>query len=163
MGGLDSRNICAFSAIFNQLRCNKNGFFYFFLNGSMYSNDIRTSFLFADYDDVIDSENTLIAMPRDDEIFNTSTDKAFEYLYKMAYPQPTPEDEYPDGICKFNASPTIILESGAYTFAVSKKNFVRILDGKVSELVDHGERLVWQDIEHPVIEDITIEKMKLIK
>lgn len=77
----------------------------------MYPNDIRTSTLFVDYDDVIDSENALIAMPCDDEIFNASTDKAFEYLYKMAYPQPTSEDEYPDGICKFNASPTIILES----------------------------------------------------
>ncbi|WP_373203788.1 immunity 42 family protein [Citrobacter amalonaticus] len=139
----------------------KNGFFYFFLNGSMYPNDIRTSTLFVDYDDVIDSENALIAMPSDDKIFNASTDKAFEYLYKMAYPQPTPEDEYPDGICKFNASPTIILESGACFFAVSNKNFVRILGGKVSELVSHGERRVWQDIAHPIIEDITIEKNEI--
>ena len=123
----------------------KNGFFYLFLNGSMYPNDIRTSTLFVD------------------EIFNASTDKAFEYLYKMAYPQPTPEDEYPDGICKFNASPTIILESGACIFAVSNKNCVRILGGKVSELVDHGERRVWQDIKKPVIEDITIEKVEIIK
>ncbi|OON41706.1 hypothetical protein BTJ39_00625 [Izhakiella australiensis] len=141
----------------------KNGFFYFFLNGSMYPGDIRTSTLFVDYDDVIDPENALVAMPCDDEIFNASTDKAFESLYKMAYPQPTPENEYPEGICKFNASPTIILESGACFFAVSNKDFVRILGGKVSELVDCGDRRDWHDIEHLVIEDITIEKIEVNK
>ncbi|HAU5822527.1 TPA: hypothetical protein JD362_21620, partial [Citrobacter freundii] len=46
---------------------------------------------------------------------------------------------------------------------VSNKNFVRILGGKVSELVSHGERRVWQDIKHPVIEDITIEKIEINK
>lgn len=141
----------------------KNGFFYFFLNGSMYPNDIRTSTLFVDYDDVIHPENALIAMPQDDKIFNASTDKAFEYLYKMANPQPTPEDEYSEGIWKFNASPTIIQESGACFFAVSNKDLVRILGGKVSELVDQGERRIWQDIKHPVIEDVTIEKSELNK
>lgn len=141
----------------------KNGFFYFFLNGNMYPNDIRTSTLFVDYDDVIDPENALVAMPYDDEIFNASTDKAFECLYKMAYPQPTPENEYPEGICKFNASPTIILESGACFFAVSNNYFVRILGGKVSELVDYGERRNWQDIKHPAIEDITLEKNEINK
>ncbi|MBD5704453.1 hypothetical protein IF917_31210, partial [Citrobacter freundii] len=38
-----------------------------------------------------------------------------------------------------------------------------ILGGKVSELVSHGERRVWQDIKHPVIEDITIEKIEINK
>ncbi|QCJ68502.1 hypothetical protein C9446_00620 [Providencia heimbachae] len=141
----------------------KNGFFYFFLNGSMYPDDIRTSTLFVDCDDIIDPENALVALPYNDEIFNASTDKAFEYLYKMAYPQPTPENEYPDEICDFNASPTIIKESGAYFFAVSNKDFVRILGGKVSELVDFGEKRAWEDIKHPVIEDITIEKAEIKK
>ncbi|CAK6489256.1 hypothetical protein PANNVG_00507 [Pantoea sp. Nvir] len=139
----------------------KNGFFYFFLNGNMYPNDIRTSTLFVDYDDVIDSENALVAMPYDDKIFNAPTTEAFKSLFEMTYPQPTPEDEYPEGICKFKASPTIILESGAYFFAVSDKDSVRILGGKVSELVDCGEIRIWQDIKHPVIEDITLEKKEI--
>lgn len=139
----------------------KNGFFYFFLNGNMYPNDIRTSTLFVDYDDVIDSENALVAMPYDDKIFNAPTDEAFKSLYEMTYPQPTPEDEYPEGIYKFKASPTIISESGAYFFAVSDKDTVRILGGKVSELVDCGETRIWQDIKHPVIEDIILEKKEI--
>ena len=139
----------------------KNGFFYFFLNGNMYPNDIRTSTLFVDYDDVIDHENALVAMPFDNEIFNAPTDKAFKYLYEMTYPQPTPEDEYPEGVGKFKASPTIILESGACFFAVSNKDFVRILGGKVSELVDCGESRNWQDIKHPIIEDITLAKNEI--
>ncbi|WP_313385441.1 immunity 42 family protein [Pantoea sp.] len=139
----------------------KNGFFYFFLNGNMYPNDIRTSTLFVDYDDVIDSENALVAMPYDDKIFNAPINEAFKSLFEMTYPQPTPEDEYPEGICKFKASPTIILESGAYFFAVSDKDSVRILGGKVSELVDCGEIRIWQDIKHPVIEDITLEKKEI--
>lgn len=139
----------------------KNGFFYFFLNGNMYPNDIRTSTLFVDYTDVVDPENALVAMPYDEEIFNASTDKAFTYLYEMSYPESTPDDEYPDGICKFKASPTIILESGACFFAVSDKDFVRVLGGKVSELVDCGERRIWNDIEHPVIEDIILTKKEV--
>lgn len=141
----------------------KNGFFYFFINGNMYPDDIRTSTLFVDCDDVIDPENALVALPCNDEIFNASTDKAFETLYKMANPQPTPEDEYPDGIYDFNASSTIINESGACFFAVSNKDFVRILGGKVSELVDFGERRVWKNITQPVIEDIIIEKAEIKK
>ncbi|PLR42132.1 hypothetical protein CYR34_21450, partial [Chimaeribacter arupi] len=64
-------------------------------------------------------------------------------------------------IGKFKASPTIILESGACFFAVSNKDFVRVLGGKVSELVDCGERRNWQDIKHPVIEDITLAKKEI--
>lgn len=46
-------------------------------------------------------------------------------------------------------------------FAVSNKDFVRILGGKVSKLVDYDERRVWENIEHPVIEDIIIEKNEI--
>lgn len=139
----------------------KNGFFYFFLNGNMYPDDIRTSTLFVDYIDVIDSGNALVALPFDEGIFNTPTEKAFKYLYEMANPQPTTEDEYPEGIGKFNVSPTIILESGACFFAVSNKDFVRILGGKVSELVDCGERRIWQEINTPVLEDIILTKKEI--
>ncbi len=77
----------------------------------MYPNVMRSPILFVDYNDIIDPENALIAMLCNDEIFNPATDKAFKYLYEMAYPQHISENEYPDGICKFNASPMIILES----------------------------------------------------
>lgn len=127
----------------------------------MYPDDIRTSTLFVDYIDVIDPGNALVALPFDEEIFNTPTEKAFKYLYEMANPQPTPEDEYPEGIGKFNVSPTIILESGACFFAVSNKDFVRILGGKVSELVDCGERRIWQEINTPVLEDIILTKKEI--
>ncbi|HAB24693.1 MAG TPA: hypothetical protein DCE30_07910 [Pantoea sp.] len=46
-------------------------------------------------------------------------------------------------------------------FAVSNKDFVRILGGKVSELVDCGESRNWQDIKHPIIEDITLAKNEI--
>lgn len=139
----------------------KNGFFYFFVNGNMYPNDIRTSTLFVDFYDIIDPENALVALPCDDKIFNASTDEAFDALFKMAYPQSTKDNEYPVQVFDFHASPTIINESGACFFAVSNKDFVRILGGKVSMLVDRDERHVWENIEHPVIEDVIIEKSEI--
>lgn len=43
-------------------------------------------------------------------------------------------------------------------FAVSNKNFVRILGGKVTDLVRGNDGVNWEDIESPFIEDIVIPK-----
>lgn len=136
----------------------KNGFFYFFVNGNMYPNDIRTSTLDVDLNDIIYDKNALIALPCNDEIFNASTNEAFNSLFKLAYPESTQEDEYPEQVFDFCASPTIINESGAYFFAVSNKDLVRVIGGKIAQLVDGDGRRAWEDIAHPVIEDIIIPR-----
>ncbi|KFK97739.1 MULTISPECIES: immunity 42 family protein [unclassified Serratia (in: enterobacteria)] len=139
----------------------KNGFFYFFVNGNMYPNDIRTATLDVDFNDVIDDANALIALPCNDEIFNASTNDAFNTLFKLAYPESTQDDEYPEQVLDFLASTTIINESGAYFFAISNKNSVRVIGGKISKLVDGGDRNIWENIERPLIEDIIIPKNEI--
>lgn len=136
----------------------KNGFFYFFVNGNMYPNDIRTSTLDVDLNHIIDNENSLVVIPCNDEIFNSSTNEAFNTLFKLAYPESTLEDEYPEQVFDFCASPTIINESGAYFFAVSNKDLVRIIGGKIAQLVDRDGQRVWENIAHPFIEDIFIPR-----
>lgn len=136
----------------------KNGFFYYFVNGNMYPDDVRTSTLSVDFFDVIDDENALVSLPRNDKIFNSPTNEAFNSLFKLAYPESTQDDEYPEQIFDFCASPTIINESGAYFFAVSNESSVRIIGGKITRIVDEGNGNVWRDIDSPLIEDIIIEK-----
>ncbi|EKN6165471.1 immunity 42 family protein [Yersinia enterocolitica] len=139
----------------------KNGFFYFFVNGNMYPDDVRTSTLDVDFNDIIGEKNALISLPHNDDVFNAPTNEAFDALFKMAYPESTPDDEYPDQVFDFCASPTIINDSGAYFFAVSNGSLVRIIGGKITKLVDGDNKKVWKNIESPLIEDITITKNEL--
>lgn len=139
----------------------KNGFFYFFVNGNMYPEDVRTSTLDVDFYDVIDEKNALISLPCNDEIFNAPTNEAFDALFKLAYPESTQDDEYPEQVFDFCASPTIIHDSGAYFFAVSNESSVRIVGGKITKLVDGDNGRVWENIERPLIEDITIPKNEI--
>ncbi|AWP32528.1 hypothetical protein B9D02_07965 [Pantoea vagans] len=139
----------------------KNGFFYFFINGHMYPEDIRTSTLFVDIYDVIDEKNALLSFPCNDEIFSAPTSEAFNALFKLAYPESTQDDEYPEQVYDFCASPTIINESGACFFAVANESSVRIVGGKITELVDGGNGITWEDIEKPKLEDITIPKKEI--
>ncbi|WP_042820502.1 immunity 42 family protein [Yersinia wautersii] len=139
----------------------KNGFFYFFVNGNMYPDDIRTSTLFIDFYDVLDEKNALISLPCNDEIFNAPTNEAFDSLFKLAYPESTQDDEYPDQVFDFYASSTIINDSGAYFFAVSNESLVRIIGGKITKLVDRNNEKVWENIDRPLIEDITIPKNEI--
>ncbi|WP_145570840.1 immunity 42 family protein [Yersinia bercovieri] len=139
----------------------KNGFFYFFVNGNMYPDDVRTSTLYVDFHDVIDENNALSSQPCNDAIFNAPTNEAFDALFKLAYPESTQDDEYPDQVFDFCASSTIINDSGAYFFAVSNENLVRIIGGKITKLVDRDNRKVWENIERPLIEDIVISKNEI--
>jgi len=139
----------------------KNGFFYFFVNGNMYPDDVRTSTLSVDLYDVIDDKHAFISLPRSDEIFNTPTNEAFDALFKLAYPESIEDDEYPDQLFDFCSSSTIINESGAYFFAVSNEDSVRIIGGKISQLVDGEDRRVWENIEKPLIEDVVITKNEI--
>ena len=142
----------------------KNGFFYFFINGHMYPEDIRTTTLFVDvYDvyDVIDEKNALVSFPCNDELFKDTTNEFFNALFKLTYPESTPDDEYPEQVFYFCASPTVINESGAYFFAISNESLVRIVGGKITELVDGENGRTWEDIEQPNLEDITIPKKEI--
>lgn len=136
----------------------KNGFFYFFVNGSMYPDEVMTSTLFVDFNDIFDDNNALVSLPHNNEIFNAPVNEAFDTLFKLAYPESTDEDEYPDQIFDFCASSTIINDSGAYFFAVSNEDSVRIIGGKITKLVDGDNGRVWKDIDSPVIEDVIIKK-----
>lgn len=140
----------------------KNGLFYFLVNGNLYPDDVRASTLCVDLYDVTDDNNALISLPCNDEIFNAPKNEAFDILFKLAYPEST-DDEYPEQLFDFCVSPTIINESGAYFFAVSNENFVRIVGGKVAHLVEGGNGRVWADIENPFIEDIVIPKNEIIE
>jgi len=139
----------------------KNGLFYFFVNGNMYPDDIRTSTLSVDFHDVIDEENALISLPCDDDFFNAPSNEAFQTLYKLAYPESTQEDEYPEQVFDFCASPTIINESGALFFAVASESAVRIIGGKITTLVDADDRKIWKDISNPHIESVILKKKEL--
>lgn len=138
-----------------------NGFFYFFVNGNMYPEDIRTSTLDVDFYDITDKKNALIAQPSNDEIFNAPTNEAFGTLFKLTYPESTLDDEYPEQVLDFCASSTIINESGACFFAVSNESSVRIIGGKITKLVDGDNGNVWENIECPLIEDIIIPRNEI--
>jgi len=139
----------------------KNGFFYFFVNGSMYPDDIRTSTLSVDFNDVIDERNALISLPYDDCFFKASANEAFQTIFKLAYPEPSQDDEYPEQVFDYFASPTIINDSGAHFFAIANEDSVRIIGGKISNLVDADDHRVWEDIRDPKIEDVVIHKNEL--
>ncbi|MGY3095498.1 immunity 42 family protein [Pantoea agglomerans] len=139
----------------------KNGFFYFFIDGHMYPEDIRTSTLFVDIYDVIDEKNALLSFPCNDEIFKATTTEAFNSLFKLTYPESTQDDEYPEQVFDFCASPTIINDSGAYFFAIANESSVRIVGGKITELVSGDNGRTWVDIEQPNLEDITIPKKEI--
>lgn len=139
----------------------KNGLFYFVVNGHMYPDDVRTSTLNVDIYDVIDNENALITLPCNDEIFKSSTSDAFNTLMKLAYPESTEEDEYPEQVFDFCAAPAIITDTGAYFFVVSNEEFVRVIGGKVTKLVDQNDEIVCRNIDSPLIEDVTISKNEI--
>jgi len=139
----------------------KNGFFYFFINGHMYPEDIRTSTLYVDVYDVIDEKNALRSFPCNDKIFKAPAIEAFNALFKLTYPESTQDDEYPEQVFDFCASPTIVNDSGAYFFAIANEISVRIVGGKITKLVDGVGGRVWEDIDQPLIEDITIPKNEI--
>lgn len=139
----------------------KNGFFYFFVNGHMYPEDLRISTLSVDVNDVIDEKNALLSFPCNDDIFKATTIEAFNALFKLTYPESTQDDEYPEQVFDYCASPAIINESGSYFFAVSNESSVRIVGGKITELVDGQNGRAWEDIEQPKLEDITIPKKEI--
>lgn len=140
----------------------KNGIFCFFVNGSMYPDDVRTSTLCVDLYDVIDKNNALVSRPYNDEVFSASKSEAFNTLFQLAYPESTDENEYPDQIFDYCASPTIINDSGAYFFAISNESSVRIIGGKIMQLVelDNGGN-TWENIGSPLIEDVIITKNEI--
>lgn len=61
----------------------------------------------------------------------------------------------------FCASTTIINDSGAYFFAIANENSVRVVGGKITELVNGDNGRTWVDIEQPNLEDITIPKNEI--
>nr|WP_237164976.1 Imm42 family immunity protein [Pantoea agglomerans] len=127
----------------------------------MYPEDIRTSTLSVDIYDVIDEKNALISFPCNDEIFKSTTIEAFNALFKLTYPESTQDDEYPEQVFDFCASPTIINDSGACFFAIANESSVRIIGGKITELVNGDNVRTWVDIEQPNLEDITIPKKEI--
>ena len=141
----------------------KNGFFGFFINGNRYPHDARTSTLFVDIDDVLDEHNALNSWPENAEIFALPAKAAFKHLLQLAWPEPTEEDDYPEGVTDYTIPVTIVNESGAYFFAVANPSSVRIIGGTISQLVEnkHNGRNEWQDIEHPHLEDITLTKSEM--
>ncbi len=139
----------------------KNGFFYFFVNGNMYPDDIRTSTLDVDINDIMDDNNAFIAFPYNDEIFNLPTNEAFSTLFNLAYPEPMDDNDYPVQEFKYCVSPTIINDSGAYFFAIFNVDSVRIIGGKTMQLIDNENGRCWAHIDMPQIEDVTIPKHEI--
>lgn len=114
----------------------KNGLFYFIVNGNMYPEDIRVATLSADLCEVIDDDCALVSQPRNDGIFSLSTEDAFDDLYKLAYPESSGEDEYPDQIFDYCIAPANVRGFGGCFFAVADHDYLRIVGGRVERLVE---------------------------
>ncbi|MBT0731141.1 immunity 42 family protein [Rosenbergiella nectarea] len=138
----------------------KNGLFYLIINGNLYPGDIRTSTLSSDLYEIIDNDCALISHPENEGIFILPTEDAFKHLFDLAYPESSEENEYPDQLLDYCIKCPNISGFGGCFFAVADKKSLRILGGVTVHLVkdENQERNIWQCIDKPLIEDITIPK-----
>lgn len=143
----------------------KNGLFYLIINGNLYPGDIRTSTLSSDLYEIIDDDCALISHPENEAIFNLSTEDAFKHLFDLAYPESSEDNEYPDQLLDYCITCPNITDFGGCFFAVADKRSLRILGGVTEHLVkdESQERNIWQRIDKPLIEDITLPKDEIKK
>lgn len=143
----------------------KNGLFNLMVNGNLYPNDIRTATLSTDLFEIIDNECALISLPENKDVFDMSVENAFDFLLKLAYPESTEENEYPDQILDYSILSSNISGYGAHFFAVANKNAVRIIGGKTEYLIQESSKKinVWEDIKNPLLEDIILPKDEINK
>lgn len=143
----------------------KNGLFYLVINGNLYPGDVRTSTLSTDLYEIIDNDCALMSRPRNDYIFQLSTEEAFKQLFDLAYPEPSEEDEYPEQVFDYCIPSSSVSSFGGYFFAVASDTSLRIIGGVTEHLVKdkNEDRNIWENINKPLLEDITIPKDEIIK
>lgn len=141
----------------------KNGLFYFIINGNMYPGDIRVATLSTDLYEVVDGGCALVSQPRNDSIFSLPTKCAFDRLYKLAYPEPSGDNEYPDQMFDYCITPANISGFGGCFFAVADQDCLRIVGGGVERLVKSPSEgvMCWESIDNPEIEDVTLSKVEI--
>lgn len=141
----------------------KNGLFHLVINGNLYPDDIRTSTLASDLYEITDSDCALISQPKNDEVFYLPTEIAFERLFALNYPEPSEQDQYPEQIFDYCITSSNISSRGGCFFAVSNDISLRIIGGTIQHLVKDvsNERNVWEYIEKPLLQDVTISKGEL--
>ncbi|WP_166873345.1 immunity 42 family protein [Enterobacter sp. Ap-1006] len=136
----------------------KNGLFYLVINGNLYPGDVRTSTLFSDLYEIIANDCALISHPQNKDIFSLPTEDAFKNLFRLAYPEPSEEDEYPEQVFDYCITSPNVSEFGGCFFAVANDVSLRIIGGITEHLVkDESEgRNIWESIAKPLLEDVTI-------
>ncbi|MCK6938345.1 immunity 42 family protein [Enterobacter roggenkampii] len=135
-----------------------NGFFYIFINGEMYPDDIRTSTLSVDICDILDDKNPLISFPANKKVFDMDPAKAFAELMDLAHPESTDENEYPEQNFDFSILTSNINSSGMTLFAVSDSSNIKILGAKTDKLVkEEGcDRYYWIKNEEIHVKEVVI-------
>lgn len=141
----------------------KNGLFYLVINGSLYPDDIRTATLSTDLYEITSAECALMSLPENDAVFNMPTEDAFDYLFKMAHPESTDEDEYPIQVFDYCILSSNVSDYGGRFFAVASNEKLRIIGGRTEHLVqsDNEDRNVWKEIKNPSIEDVIMSKYEI--
>lgn len=143
----------------------KNGLFYFIINGNMYPGDIRVATLSADLCEVVDDGCALVSQPRNESIFSLPVKDAFESLYKLAYPEPSEGNEYPDQVFDYCITPANVSGFGGCFFAVADQDFLRIVGGEVERLVKSASEdvMCWENVDSPKLEDVILSREEINK
>lgn len=94
----------------------KNGLFHFIINGNLYPDDIRTSTLSSDLNEITDNDCALISQPQNNEIFNLPTEIAFKCLFDLTYPESSEKDEYPEQIFDYCITSSNVSSRGGCFF-----------------------------------------------
>lgn len=140
-----------------------NGLFYYSIDGNFFPQDLRTATLCVDVNTLLDPANALYTPPVNAEVFAMPAPDAFKYLYSLAWPESTAEEEYPEGDPVYRADTENISESGASVFAVSDGKMVRILAARTQRLVQKkdSDRYEWVDEKALNIAEITLASSEI--
>ncbi|OON40812.1 hypothetical protein BTJ39_06985 [Izhakiella australiensis] len=76
----------------------KTGLFSFIVNANAYPDGIRLSTLFSERYDIVDNNCVLFSHSANIEMFNLPTADVFDVLCRLAHPQATEENAYPEQI-----------------------------------------------------------------
>ncbi|HGJ5875057.1 immunity 42 family protein [Arsenophonus apicola] len=141
----------------------RNGLFCLIINGNMYPDNIRVSTLSVDLYEIIDNDCALVSQPKNESIFGLSKKDAFNRLFKLVYPEPSEEDEYPEQDFDYCVMSSNVSDSGCCFFVVADEYLVRIIGGKTEQLVESEDGNYWEHIEQPIIEDVILSKDEINK
>lgn len=126
----------------------KNGMFHFFIDGKMFPDEVVASTLDVDLSQLL-NWNSLASLPENYEIFHLDKAKAFDVMWRLAYPDLDEDSESAADVRSslvYKASTTNIDDCGMKVFCVRWNNECRIVGARTAKSVKgDDDKYFWVD------------------